>query len=187
MRREHLRPEQRSHYVITDGGDQPNVVPSAASVWYYFREQSFDGISRRASRSANTIAEAAAAKMTDTTVSRTGCSVPRRPAATSTSPLAEAAKANIEKVGLPKWSADEQAFAKAVQKKVGAQGEGPRHPARTSWPPPSRSRRAAARTISATSPGPCRRCRIYYPANIPEAARPPLVERHLHGHARSRP
>jgi aminobenzoyl-glutamate utilization protein B len=32
MRREHLRPEQRSHYVISDGGDQPNVVPSRASV-----------------------------------------------------------------------------------------------------------------------------------------------------------
>jgi aminobenzoyl-glutamate utilization protein B len=31
FRREHLRPEQRSHYVITDGGDQPNVVPSKAS------------------------------------------------------------------------------------------------------------------------------------------------------------
>ena len=28
MRREHLRPEQRSHYVIKQGGDQPNVVPS---------------------------------------------------------------------------------------------------------------------------------------------------------------
>src|SRR6185437_9875706 len=27
-----------AHYVITDGGDQPNVVPSTASVWYYFRE-----------------------------------------------------------------------------------------------------------------------------------------------------
>src|SRR5262249_54666948 len=27
-RREHLRLQQRSHYVITDGGDQPNVVPS---------------------------------------------------------------------------------------------------------------------------------------------------------------
>src|SRR5213592_2858862 len=38
FRREHLRPQQRSHYVITDGGDQPNVVPSTASVWYYFRE-----------------------------------------------------------------------------------------------------------------------------------------------------
>ena len=38
FRREHLRLQQRSHYVITNGGDQPNVVPSNASVWYYFRE-----------------------------------------------------------------------------------------------------------------------------------------------------
>ena len=38
FRREHLRIQQRSHYVITSGGDQPNVVPSDASVWYYFRE-----------------------------------------------------------------------------------------------------------------------------------------------------
>ncbi len=37
-KREHLRTEQRSHYVITNGGDQPNVVPSEATVWYYFRE-----------------------------------------------------------------------------------------------------------------------------------------------------
>src|SRR3546814_14180748 len=32
MRREHLRPQQRSHYVISDGGDQPNVVPSEAKI-----------------------------------------------------------------------------------------------------------------------------------------------------------
>jgi len=38
FRREHLRIQQRSHYVITNGGDQPNVVPPNASVWYYFRE-----------------------------------------------------------------------------------------------------------------------------------------------------
>src|SRR6185437_8321518 len=44
FRREHLRVQQRSHYVITDGGDQPNVVPSTASVWYYFRETSYEGI-----------------------------------------------------------------------------------------------------------------------------------------------
>jgi aminobenzoyl-glutamate utilization protein B len=36
FRREHLRLSQRSHNVITDGGDQPNVVPRTASVWYYF-------------------------------------------------------------------------------------------------------------------------------------------------------
>jgi len=39
FKREHLYPSQRSHYVIVDGGDQPNVVPSKASVWYYFRER----------------------------------------------------------------------------------------------------------------------------------------------------
>ena len=38
FRREHLRLSQRSHYVITNGGGQPNVVPPTASVWYYFRE-----------------------------------------------------------------------------------------------------------------------------------------------------
>ena len=43
-RREHLRLQQRSHYVITNGGDQPNVVPRNAGVWYYFRETTYDGI-----------------------------------------------------------------------------------------------------------------------------------------------
>jgi aminobenzoyl-glutamate utilization protein B len=45
MRREHLRTQQRSHYVITDGGDQPNVVPSEASVWYLFRDVDYPHIS----------------------------------------------------------------------------------------------------------------------------------------------
>ena len=31
FRREHLRLQQRSHYVITNGGDQPNVVPPTAA------------------------------------------------------------------------------------------------------------------------------------------------------------
>ena len=43
-RREHLRLQQRSHYVITNGGDQPNVVPRNASVWYYFRETTYENI-----------------------------------------------------------------------------------------------------------------------------------------------
>lgn len=42
--REHLRQQQRSHYVISNGGDQPNVVPQSASVWYYFREVDYDHI-----------------------------------------------------------------------------------------------------------------------------------------------
>jgi aminobenzoyl-glutamate utilization protein B len=116
MRREHLRPEQRSHYVIVDGGDQPNVVPSEASVWYYFREQSFDAIKKNYAIG-DRIAQAAA-DMTDTKVDHQviGTAAPRH----FNRPMAEAAQANIEAVGLPVWSADEQAFAKAVQTNIGA-------------------------------------------------------------------
>jgi len=117
MRREHLRPEQRSHYVITDGGDQPNVVPSVASVWYYFREQDFERI-RKNFEIGNEIADGAA-KMSGTKVTRriVGTAAPRH----FNRPIAEAADANIKAVGLPIWTADEQAFAKLVQKNVGAE------------------------------------------------------------------
>lgn len=116
MRREHLVPTQRSHYVIVDGGDQPNVVPSEATVWYYFREQSFDAIKKN-HEIGNKIAKAAA-DMTDTTVDSmtVGTAAPRY----FNRPMAEAAQANIEAVGLPKWTDDEQAFAKAVQTNVGS-------------------------------------------------------------------
>lgn len=120
MKREHLRPEQRSHYVIPDGGDQPNVVPSAATVWYFIRELDFENISKNF-ETANTMAEAAA-KMSDTTVTRqiVGTAAPRH----FNKPIAEAAYANIKAVGLPSWTEDEQAFAKAVQKTVKAKEEG---------------------------------------------------------------
>lgn len=117
MRREHLRPEQRSHYVISDGGDQPNVVPSVASVWYFFREQDFARI-QNSFDIGNVIADAAA-KMTDTVVTRRiiGTAAPRH----FNRPIAEVAYANIKAVGLPKWTADEQAFAKLVQKNAKAE------------------------------------------------------------------
>jgi aminobenzoyl-glutamate utilization protein B len=119
-RREHLRPEQRSHYVITDGGDQPNVVPSVASVWYYFREQTFDAIDKNL-QLGNKLADAAAT-MTDTTVKSRilGAAAPQH----FNKPIAEAANKNIQSVGLPQWTADEQAFAKAVQKNLNTKEEG---------------------------------------------------------------
>ncbi|MBB5985146.1 amidohydrolase [Sphingobium lignivorans] len=114
FRREHLRPEQRSHYVIKDGGDFPNVVPSSATVWYYVREQTFDHIRKNFDISKK-MADAAA-MMTDTTVSSRiiGTAAPRH----MSKPIAEAAFENIKKVGLPTWTAEEQQFAKAVQKLV---------------------------------------------------------------------
>ncbi|TAK25464.1 MAG: amidohydrolase [Chloroflexota bacterium] len=35
--REHIKEDARIHYVITEGGVQPNVVPPHAAVWYYIR------------------------------------------------------------------------------------------------------------------------------------------------------
>ncbi len=35
--REHVMESARIHYVITNGGGQPNVVPDEAEVWYYIR------------------------------------------------------------------------------------------------------------------------------------------------------
>jgi aminobenzoyl-glutamate utilization protein B len=35
--REHVHPSSRIHYVITDGGKAPNIVPPYAEVWYYVR------------------------------------------------------------------------------------------------------------------------------------------------------
>ena len=119
MRREHLKVTQRSHYVITNGGGQPNIVPGEASVWYYFREQNFKTI-RELYETGNNIATAAA-MATGTTVTKKvlGYAAPNF----SNKPMAEAAYANILSVGLPKWSAADQAFAKAMQEANGVKAE----------------------------------------------------------------
>jgi aminobenzoyl-glutamate utilization protein B len=114
FRREHLRIQQRSHYVVTNGGDQPNVVPRNASVWYYFRETSYPEIKRMwdiADKVAN-----GAAMMTDTTVSSKvlGSAWPQHMNKT----LAETMYANIKNVGLPQWTDADQTLAKALQREL---------------------------------------------------------------------
>jgi aminobenzoyl-glutamate utilization protein B len=111
FKREHLHPLQRSHYVIVDGGDQPNVVPSKATVWYFIREMDAEGI-RRNFDTLQKIAEGAA-MMTDTTVSRriVGTAYPRH----FNKPIALAMDENIQAIGLPEWTEDDQQFALALQ------------------------------------------------------------------------
>jgi aminobenzoyl-glutamate utilization protein B len=115
-KREHLETTQRSHYVITDGGDQPNVVPSKAGVWYYFRERTYPKI-RKLFETGLKIADGAAL-MTDTkyTYEIVGSAWPGH----FNKPVAEAMYENIQKVGLPKWSEEDQMLAKATQKELGA-------------------------------------------------------------------
>lgn len=119
-KREHLHPLKRSHSVITDGGDQPNVVPSKASIWYYFRDVKYDGIMEMYAQ-ANDIAKGAAL-MTGTTMTSKvlGTAWPRH----FNKVIAEKMYQNILKVGLPAWDENDQTLAKAVQKELGSKEEG---------------------------------------------------------------
>jgi len=162
MRREQLRPEQRSHYVITNGGDQPNVIPSVASVWYFIRETDFENIKRNF-EIANTIAEAAA-MMTDTKVTRKliGTAAPRH----FNRALAEAFQTNIDAVGVPKWTDEEQTFARSVQRLSHGQEDGLHTTARRLGRPPEKPESGGSDDIgdvswvAPTAP-------LFYPSNIP--------------------
>ncbi len=120
FRREHLRLQQRSHYVIFSGGDQPNVVPSEAGVWYFFRELDYPHI-KELYELGNTIAQAAAA-MTSTSVTQrlVGSAWPEH----FNKVIAEIQQKNIERVAMPQWSEADQTLAKALQQEIGAKVEG---------------------------------------------------------------
>ena len=121
FRREHLRLQQRSHYVIKDGGDQPNVVPSTAAVWDYFREIDYPHIMDMW-KIGDTMAQAAA-MMTGTELGSErvlGAAWPQHFNKT----IAEVTYANIKKVGLPHWSEADQTLAKALQADIGVEPRG---------------------------------------------------------------
>ena len=120
-RREHLPLEHRSHYVVTNGGDQPNVVPRTASVWYYFRQTTYPKI-KELWQIGDEIAKGAA-MMTGTEVlpSRVlGSAWPQH----FNKVIAETTYANIRTVGMPGWSDADQTLAKALQKELGSREQG---------------------------------------------------------------
>jgi aminobenzoyl-glutamate utilization protein B len=110
FRREHLRLQQRSHYVISNGGDQPNVVPPTATVWYFFRETDYSHL-KDLWALGDKMAKGAT-EMTDTTVTSRvlGSAWPGH----MNKPIAEAMHANMKTVGLPQWSEADQTLAKAI-------------------------------------------------------------------------
>ncbi len=113
-RREHLRLSQRSHQVITNGGDQPNVVPRNASIWFFFRETDQPHI-KELWEIGDKMAEGAALMTNTKWTSRIlGTAYPRHFNKT----VAETMYENIKTVGLPTWSEADQTLAKALQKEL---------------------------------------------------------------------
>ncbi len=118
--REHLHFGYRMHYVIVDGGEAPNVVPDKASVWYFVRnsDEKVEGMYEKVINCAK-----AAALATGTELSEVRCltAIHQRHASKS---AAELFQKNIELVGMPEWTEEEQNFARALQKNLGVEEEG---------------------------------------------------------------
>ncbi|MDH5588418.1 MAG: peptidase dimerization domain-containing protein, partial [Gemmatimonadota bacterium] len=121
FKREHLQPAARSHYIIVEGGDQPNVVPQHATIWFYFRERDYPR-TKEMYDAAVKMAEGAAL-MTNTqidTIMTVGSAWGRH----FSRPVAEASYANIQRVGLPEWDTDDIELANALQREMGQDERG---------------------------------------------------------------
>ena len=120
-RREHLPLEHRSHYVVTNGGDQPNVVPRTASVWYFFRQTTYPRIKELWQIGDDMARGAALMTATELMPTRVlGSAWPQHFNRT----VAETTWANIQQVGIPTWSEADQTLAKALQKELGSREQG---------------------------------------------------------------
>jgi aminobenzoyl-glutamate utilization protein B len=121
FKREHLRPAARSHYIIVEGGDQPNVVPQRAKIWFFFRERDYE-LTMEQYDAAILMAEGAAL-MTGTaidTIQVVGSAWSRH----FNKPVAEVTYENIQRVGLPDWSEDDQTLANGLQRELGQEERG---------------------------------------------------------------
>ena len=121
FKREHLRPAARSHYIIVEAGDQPNVVPQQAKIWFFFRERDYE-LTKEQYDAAILMAEGAAL-MTGTeidTIQIVGSAWSRH----FNKPVAEVTYENIQRVGLPDWSEDDQTLARGLQRELGQEERG---------------------------------------------------------------
>ena len=112
--REHVPSNTRIHYIITNGGMAPNVVPDTAELYLMARSPSLTtlaGIWKRIEK----IGEGAA-MMTETTLDTRIISSDANIIANQ--PLAQAAQRNLEEVGGFRYTADETHFAQDLQKSL---------------------------------------------------------------------
>jgi aminobenzoyl-glutamate utilization protein B len=118
--RQQLHPTYRMHRVITNGGIQPNVIPDLAQAWWWVRDANMPDARETFEKLIN-IAKGAAL-MTGTTMDYqiTAAGWPQLGMKT----IAETIQSNIDRVGMPRWSEEEQRFAREFQKSAGRQEVG---------------------------------------------------------------
>lgn len=112
MMREHVTQETRIHYVITKGGEAPNVVPAFAEVYYYVRHPDRSEVKAVWERIVNAAKGAALGTDTRVEVEITGGVHDLLPNET----LAKAMYANLKEVGGYTMNDEEKAFGVEIQK-----------------------------------------------------------------------
>ncbi|MHA1240598.1 MAG: M20 family metallopeptidase [Promethearchaeota archaeon] len=112
--REHMISEARLHYVITHGGDAPNVVPAEAEVHYFVRAPERHQVEELYARLIN-IAKGATL-MTDTTMDIDFLSGMYNTMYTKV--VDDVISNSMKKVGTPRFNRDDIAFANELKKSV---------------------------------------------------------------------
>jgi aminobenzoyl-glutamate utilization protein B len=112
MMREHVPQESRIHYVITDGGKAPNVVPDFAEVYYYVRNPRRDVVKELFERIVKCANGAAMGTETKVEYEIIGGAFDLLPIKV----LAQTMHANLTKVGGVTYTPDEVAFGQTLQK-----------------------------------------------------------------------
>ncbi|MDB5276705.1 MAG: Aminobenzoyl-glutamate utilization protein [Ferruginibacter sp.] len=111
MMREHIPQESRIHYVITNGGKAPNVVPDFAEVFYYVRHPeraTVESLFERVARAARGAAMGTETKMEYEVIDGTHDLLINKT-------LAADMQTNLEKVGGITYTPDEILFAQKLQ------------------------------------------------------------------------
>jgi aminobenzoyl-glutamate utilization protein B len=120
MMREHVRPTVRMHYVIKDGGDVPNVVPDHAKVWVWVRDTQHASVNELMERVRKMVQGSALAADVEGVlriqsgdyemlVNRAG---------------ERLLQTNMDWVGPIQYTAEEQEFAKTIQRETGIEQKG---------------------------------------------------------------
>jgi aminobenzoyl-glutamate utilization protein B len=111
MMREHIPSDTRIHYVITRGGNAPNVVPDFAEVYYYARQPDREELARIFQRIVKAAEGAALGTETKIEYEVIGGVYNLLPVET----LAKMMHANLKLVGGVTYTEDEIAFGKKIQ------------------------------------------------------------------------
>lgn len=119
INREHIHPDCRMHYIITNGGEAPNIVPDKAQVYYYLRHPNPAILKDLLKR---TLAAAEGAAMgTGTTVKHSFVSGTYF--ILCNDHLARMAQSNLEKVGGVKLTDEEKEYVRQLWKNAGQEGD----------------------------------------------------------------